>query len=244
MIVAGIDFETTSVDPETCHPTEIALVLWEASTNKIIEPMSFLLEIPADVEITNEHITGISKRLTQNYGYRWQETQAYVLQRLVYADYFMAHNVEFDRTILKRMFDWESHHGEKPFDDSHWIDTMTDIPYPDHIRTRSLPYLAAEHGFLNPFPHRALFDVMTMIKIAGMYDFADILTYAQSPTIWIQAVVSMADRQKAKDRHFIWDPVNKYWVKKIKELNLSYEEERADFHIDLLPGYSYKEQYL
>ena len=51
----------------------------------------------------------------------------------------------------------------------------------EKIKTRSLPYLAADHGFLNPFPHRALFDVMTMIQIAGMYDINEILKYADSP---------------------------------------------------------------
>lgn len=244
MIVAGIDFETTSVDPHTCHPTEFALVLWEADTNKIIEPMSFLLEVPEEVEITNEHITGISKRLTQNYGYRWDEAQVYILQRLIFADYFMAHNVEFDRTILKRMFSWDSHHGDKPFDDSHWIDTLTDVPYPESIKTRSLPYLAAEHGFLNPFPHRALFDVMTMLQIASMYDFNEILKYADSPNVWLRASVSFDDKQLAKDRYFKWDPTNKLWVKQVKELNIDHEEEKADFPIDLLPGYVYKEQYL
>ena len=244
MIVAGIDFETTSVDPHTCHPTEFALVLWEAETNKIIEPMSFLIDVPATIDIDNEHITGISKRLVTTYGYRWEETQVYILQRLVFADYLMAHNVEFDRTILKRMVNWDNYYGEKPFDDSHWIDTMTDISYPEKIKTRSLPYLAAEHGFLNPFPHRALFDVMTMIQIASMYDFDEILKYANSPNIWIRATVSFDDKQLAKDRYFKWDPTNKFWVKKVKELNIDYEEEKADFPIDLLPGYVYKEQYL
>ena len=244
MIVAGIDFETTSVDPHTCHPTEFALVLWEAETNKIVEPMSFLLDVPATIDIDNEHITGISKRLVNTYGYRWGETQVYILQRLVFADYLMAHNVEFDRTILKRMVTWDSYYGEKPFDDSHWIDTMTDIPYPEKIKTRSLPYLAAEHGFLNPFPHRALFDVMTMIQIAGMYDFDEILKYADSPNVWLRATVSFDDKQLAKDRYFMWDPINKFWVKRAKEINIDHEEEQADFPIDLLPGYVYKEQYL
>ncbi|HDZ13562.1 MAG TPA: 3'-5' exonuclease, partial [Pricia sp.] len=181
MIVAGIDFETTSVDPHTCHPTEFALVTWDTHFRQIVEANSFLIEVPEDLEITNEHITGISKRFLVEHAFSWTSIQEYVYHRLIRADYLMAHNVEFDRTILKRMVTWDSYYGEKPFDDSHWIDTMTDIPYPEKIKTRSLPYLAAEHGFLNPFPHRALFDVMTMIQIAGMYDFDEILKYADSP---------------------------------------------------------------
>ncbi|KKL74723.1 hypothetical protein LCGC14_2061990, partial [marine sediment metagenome] len=84
----------------------------------------------------------------------------------------------------------------------------------------------------------------TMIQIASMYDFDEILKYANSPNIWIRATVSFDDKQLAKDRYFKWDPTNKFWVKQVKELNIDYEEEKADFPIDLLPGYVYKEQYL
>ena len=177
--------------------------------------------------------------------YCWSNKDARLMldNRLGAADYLMAHYTEFDRTILERFVSWDGYIGEKPFT-SKWIDTMTDIPYPESIKTRALPYLAAEHGFLNPFPHRALFDVMTMIKIASMYDFDEILKYADSPNLWVRATVSFDDKQLAKDRHFKWDPTNKLWVKQVKEMNIEYEEEQANFPIDLLPGYVYKEQYL
>lgn len=243
MIVAGIDFETTSVDPETCHPTEFALILWDSDTAEIVESTSFLLTVPETVPIDNSEITGITRHMVDTAGYSWSKVEGRMLDRLNFADYLMAHNIAFDRTILKRVINWKNYYGEKPFNDEHWIDTMTDVPYPPHIRTRSLPYLAAEHGFVNPFPHRALFDVATMIKIAGLYDFDEILKYANSPNLWIRATVSFDDKQLAKDRHFRWDPTNKLWVKQVKEMNLDYEEEKADFPIDLLPGYEYKEAY-
>jgi len=243
MIIAGIDFETTSVDADTCYPTEFALILWEPEKNQIIEPMSFLISVPDEIEITNEHISGISKSLVNTYGYEWTEVQAYVLQRLVYADYLMAHNKEFDRKILQRQFNWNNELGQKPYNDSAWIDTMTDLPFPDHVKTRSLLHLAAEHGFLNPFPHRALFDVMTMIKLASMYDITEVIRLASSPNIWVRAAVSMDDRQMAKDLNFRWDPENKFWVRQIKEVHLERLEGKAEFPVDLLPGYTYKEQY-
>ena len=234
MIVAGIDFETTSVDPKTCFPVEIAVILWDSKNQKVIEASSALIDVPKDISITNTEITGIDNMLVALHGLSWEQTQEFIGYRINTADYMMAHNISFDRTILERIIKCD-----KP-----WIDTMTDIPYPEKIKTRSLPYLAAEHGFLNPFPHRALFDVMTMIQIASMYDFDEILKYANSPNIWIRATVSFDDKQLAKDRYFKWDPTNKFWVKKVKEINIDYEEERADFPLDLLPGYEYKEKYL
>ena len=234
MIIAGIDFETTSVDPETCFPVEVAIILWSPGSKKIIEAISNLIDIPKDISITNSEITGIDDSLVALHGLSWKGTQEMIGHSIHTADYMMAHNVAFDRTILERIIKCD-----KP-----WIDTLTDVPYPESIKTRSLPYLAAEHGFLNPFPHRALFDVMTMIQIASMYDFDEILKYANSPNIWIRATVSFDDKQLAKDRYFRWDPTNKFWVKQVKELNIDFEEEQADFPIDLLPGYVYKEQYL
>lgn len=241
MIVAGIDFETTSVDPHTCHPTEVAFILWEPETRKIVESTSLLIKVPE--EITNSEITGIDNALVEQYGWKLQDVTKLLVDVLCDAHYLMAHNVDFDRTILKRVVSWDDYIDEKPFTDK-WIDTITDIPYPPQIKTRSLSYLAAEHGFVNPFPHRALFDVATMIQLVSMYDFMEILEYAHSPNIWLRASVSFDDKQLAKDRHFRWDPENKFWVKQVKELNIAYEEERANFPIDLLPGYVYKEQYL
>lgn len=231
MLVAGIDFETTSVDPETCSPTEVGIAIWDPKRNVIVETISQLIYV--DSEIENSAITGIDTGMVVAYGWKIQDIRLMLSSRLDGADWLMAHNADFDRTILNRIISID-----KP-----WIDTMTDLPYPENFKTRSLPYLAVEHGFMNPFSHRALFDVITMIKIASQYNFEEILTYAKSPTMWLQAVVSFDDKELAKARHFIWDPTNKFWVKQIKEFNLEYEESKADFNIDLLPGYAYKEKY-
>ncbi|KON34685.1 hypothetical protein AC477_00120 [miscellaneous Crenarchaeota group-1 archaeon SG8-32-1] len=236
MIVAGIDLETSSLDTETCDITEIGVILWDPYRDKIIESISMLVEV--DIEINNADITGIDNTLLGLYSWNPEYVREAILYRIDKVDYLMAHNAVFDQTILKRFM------GSLLSSEKLWIDTMMDIPYLERIKTRSLSYLAVEHGFLNPFPHRALFDVMTMIKIASMYDFDEILKYTHSPNIWIRAAVSIDDRQLAKDRYFRWDPINKFWVKRIKEMNLQYEESKADFPIDLLPGYEYKEVYV
>ena len=236
MIIAGIDFETTSVDPETCYPTEFAIMLWDPVENLILDSMSFLITVPKRIDINNWHITGLTREYIDTYGLPWHDFEKELRAKIQYVHYIMAHNAVFDRTILERMLDATV--------DLKWIDTMTDLPYPSQITTRSLTHLAAEHGFLNPFPHRALFDVATMIKIASMYDITEILKYARSPNVWIRASVSKDDRGKAKNRYYKWDPTNGFWVKQLKELNILKEETEADFPIDLLPGYIYKEQYL
>lgn len=241
MIIAALDFETTGVDTETCYPTEFAIILWNPCLNQILDSLSFLIAVPKEVSIDNAWISGIDRALIDSYGIEWSEYHKDVLTKLRYAHHFMAHNVEFDKPILKRMLGGD--YKMLQFTDSQWIDTMTDIPYPRHIRSRGLVHLAAEHGFLNPFPHRALFDVATTIKLAGMYDIDEIIRLSSSPNIWIRAIVTKEDRFKAKEQHFQWDPVNTFWVKRIKEAHLEQAEKDFDFPIDILNGYSYKEAY-
>ena len=71
-----------------------------------------------------------------------------------------------------------------------WADTMIDIPYDPSIQTKKLSYLAAEHGFLNPFPHRAVFDVMTMLKMIQDYDMEWLLKLSKEPLVTLIAATT------------------------------------------------------
>jgi hypothetical protein len=117
-----------------------------------------------------------------------------------------------------------------------WIDTLTDIPYPAEISTRKLSYLAADHGFINPFQHRALFDVLTMLNVLSRYELGAILEFQQIPWVTIQANVSYDDRMLAKEARFFWQAIGdkKYpnkWVKRIKK-NV-FEEEKASYRFPI-----------
>ena len=94
--------------------------------------------------------------------------------------------------------------------------TCTDPPYPPRMKHRSLIYLAAEHGFLNPFSHRAVTDVLSMLKVLSHYDIEQILTQAQSPTLEVTALVSYEERNRAKEAGFRWNGEQKKWQKRIK----------------------------
>jgi DNA polymerase-3 subunit epsilon len=112
-----------------------------------------------------------------------------------------------------------------------WIDTAMDVPYPPQITTRKLVHLAAEHGFLNPFAHRAQFDVLTMLTILQRYDIATVLDTARQPNITVIAQVSFDEREKAKSRGYRWDKVTTSWRKTIKLNQLDAERAQAGFEI-------------
>ena len=113
-----------------------------------------------------------------------------------------------------------------------WIDTLTDLP---GIEGKHLGYQAADHGFLNLFPHSALADVQTVIKLIGMHDMNKILERAQSPTIAILAHQKREDNSLAKARKFRWNPDYGVWWKVVKQMDLKDEEAKASFNISLAP---------
>ena len=102
-----------------------------------------------------------------------------------------------------------------------WIDTRVDLPHKFEPESHKLKHLATDYGFINPFPHRALTDCLTMLKICSNFTFEEILEYRSIPWVVIRADVSYNDRQLAKDARFSWEKLGeknypKCWVKKIK----------------------------
>jgi DNA polymerase-3 subunit epsilon len=134
----------------------------------------------------------------------------------------MAHNgLGFDKPILASNF---ARLGVL-LPDRTWIDTMLDLPLA-RFKSRALGHLAADHGFLNPFAHRALFDVLTMLRVASSYDIKDVLASARSPVVTVQALCAKpwedggASTDEAKRNGFRWDGGNKRWVKQLRQAAL------------------------
>jgi hypothetical protein len=103
-----------------------------------------------------------------------------------------------------------------------WIDTKTDIEYPEEIKTTKLKYLACEHGFVNPFSHRAVFDVLTMLTVLSRYDIQEVIALSQQPAVRLQAVClpPWTDGGKstgiAKSLGFHWNGETKQWLMESK----------------------------
>ena len=129
-------------------------------------------------------------------------------------NFLVGHNaISFDSKFLEAAFD----SYQMPKIKTPWIDTLTDLPYSQEVKTRKLSYLASEHGFVNPFSHRALFDVLTMLKLLSQYPIEEIIAIQQSPLVKILAHVSYDDRDKARRLGFRWDPQNRCWFAEIKQ---------------------------
>ncbi len=221
MIVAGFDVETTGIRIADDHIVQVGLVLWDtkALIKKAKVKMDRLINCPAlppmDEEVIRIH--GITNEDLILYGKAPVEVFAEVNSLFDQADAVVAHNGNiFDRPMYENNC---RRHGVEPLEKL-WIDTMCDIEFPPEISTRKLSFLAAEHGFINPFPHDACSDVMTMLKVADKYDWDKMVEFAKAPTIIIRADVRFQEKELAKKQSFRWDADNKVWIKSIKEFQL------------------------
>jgi DNA polymerase III subunit epsilon len=229
MKILGIDLETTGLDFTTDRITEIGAVLWDTSTGTPLRLFNTLVRHTDAPPITPEieRLTGITQEMIDTYGVPIAACLPKLFVMMSEADAIVAHNgTGFDRPMLAAQIERLGKIApERP-----WIDTATDVPYPPHITTRKLVHLAAEHGFLNPFAHRAQFDVLTMLRILQHYDIHEVLDTARQPSITLIAQVSYDDREKAKSRGYRWHD-SKTWRKTIKLNQLEAERASVDFAV-------------
>jgi len=235
-VVGFLDLETTGLDFEKDQITEIGFVRKEWGAKKPHATAHCYL-YDGDLDIYREipeiitDLTGITAPLLETNGQHPSQAFLSLRRAMEKCDYIMAHNGEgFDKPMLNAKFDQYGIDRS----DKHWLDSQHDIEWP--FRSRRLVHLCVEAGFLNPFPHDALSDVMSMIRVAewaeGRYftDFDSLVEFSKQPWVYIKAHVDYNSRQLAKDARFRWESIDdktfpKTWVKKIKESHLGKEKE-------------------
>lgn len=242
MLILGIDLEginenlvENGVNLKLDRVTEIGAVLWDTRINTPVRFYSELINERDKLPLTEEviELTGIDEQLLEEYGLRHDEIKL-ALERLSLlmkkADYLMAHNGEkYDKPMLNAMYNRYGVEMPKKL----WIDSQNDIEFPPKITHKSMAALEHAHGFINPFPHRAVTDVLSMLKVAANYDFTRIVKIAQSPKVRIVASLkapNWKDRNQVEEfnriknkvarARFQWDPENKQWTKTVPKLHL------------------------
>lgn len=225
MIGLVIDFETTGLDTNTAEITEVGHLLFCMRTFDPIDMGSFLV-IPQSKESLEETIDihGISWDWVSKYGVSDLGVILRLKDYFKESDYIVAHNgIAYDKPVL---FNHINRVNKKynAFVEScdeiigkWWLDTMIDIDYPSHMKSKKLTYLAAEHGFINPFPHRALSDCLTTLNVLKNYDIEEVIANSKIPLLKVRALVEYQDRELAKAEGFHWDSENKIWHKTMRE---------------------------
>jgi len=237
MIVLGYDVETTGLDTQKDSIVEVGAVVWDTEAKVPLEVYSAFV---SGVEILPEHKTamdihGIKPEWLKNYGMPFKIVFQNIAGfcRHYGIQYIVAHNGEgYDKPLTIAEL---TRAGiiDHPLTQIPWLDTRYDLPFETEPKSRSLNHLIADHGFLNPFAHRAVFDVLAMLKLMGMYDFNKIIEQSKIPWIITRALVDFDNKEKAKEMRFSWENIGdrkfpKMWVKKIRENLLEIEQKKAE----------------
>lgn len=234
MIVTCLDCETTGLNPESDRILELGVVLYDTRSKRILRSQCFLLNDesePFKVSLDISKINFITQEMLNNFTLRIDVVFDAIFGCFIKeSNYIVAHNAPFDKGFI----DAETRRQKKEKWSIPWIDTASDIPYPSNISTRKLTHLAAEHNFLNPFPHTALSDALTVSKLLSLYDFESITKRAESPNLRVCALVDYSTREKAKAKGFRWDDPSKRWIRIIKQCDLEEIKKSFDFEFSVL----------
>jgi DNA polymerase-3 subunit epsilon len=240
VIICGLDLETTGLNIQDDHMIELAWVIARMTSSgslRVLSARSILVEpygMPPEAitpEITA--INGIERDDVMAFGRPETFLEAFAKDLEFHGvEYLCAHNGEnFDKPFLARYVP-----GVLKFP---WIDTKADIVYPDRKST-SLFYAGADTGFLNPFPHVALGDVLSMLKVLEHYGVEKAVARSKEPWVTVRACVTYDERELAKARRYMWEDCGdgkkwpKCWVKRMKQAEYAKETAEAGFALTVL----------
>ena len=231
MLLLSLDFETTGLDRVKDRITEVGAVLYSTKLNRALENTSYLVNAGLPIPKEVEALTGISTGLIKKFGRTEQQAIEDVAVMVAEADAVIGQNVvQFDKAFLDNA---ATRLGivipVKP-----WIDTRTDLPL--SVETKSLTYMAADHGFLNPFPHNAIADGLTVLKLAAMYDFDKMLARSKEPNVVLRALQERGQNDLAKKAKFGWKPDLKMWLRVVKDSDVKILSETLPFNVSIETG--------
>jgi len=233
-LVLGIDFETTGLNPKVHVICEVGAQLWDTEYHRAVQSLQCLVQPPVAAppfEPDAIAATGLVPDLITKYGKDSLRSLKQLLNMYDQADVICAHNGNTcDRLFLRAWMDFFGFTDETFLENKLWLDTMVDIDYPKKWN-KQLICLAAYHGFINPFPHQAMGDVMTMFAILDHYPIEQVIEMAQTPTIGARLTgIPYDDREWAKTRgYFPYYMSGKFmfWMKTFKENKLEAEAAEA-----------------
>lgn len=219
MLIAGMDLETTGFDLVNDMIVELGCVVWDTVKNRAQYSFGFILKREGISKESYEMMAEVS-RITPEDIARGQDPKSILTmfaQTIEKCDYVMAHN---GNMYDKPMFENDAARLKVKVPKKVWIDTTCDVEYSGLIKTRKLVHLCAEHDFVNPFPHQAVSDANSMLRVASRYNWDQIVKWANSPTLTVKAETSFAQKELAKKQNYYWNGEAKEWTKTIKEFQL------------------------
>ena len=226
-----VDLETTGLDPLKDQVVEVGLIEFAVSPDSagglragMTGGYSALQDPGRPLPPEVAKLTGLSDDLLVGQSVDW----AVVRETLSRASVVIAHNAAFDRAFLERRPELD---GIKP----HWACSVKHINWRQHgFKTRALNYLAADHGFVNPFAHRALIDCATTFRLVAPY-LEELIRRSYLGEYLVSATgAAFETKDILRINGYRWNPEARVWAKNLLEDEL--EEERKFLATEVYKG--------
>jgi DNA polymerase-3 subunit epsilon len=211
-----VDLETTGLDSKSDKIIEIGLIEFgvEGQDLPVITRCYSSLQDPG-MAVSEDvlRITGLTQASLQGQSIDWDTVRSFVER----SSLVIAHNADFDRGFLDAS-------GHLAGLNLHWACSMRHINWRKHrFNSLSLNYLAADHGFVNPFAHRAIFDCATTFRIVSPH-LQELIQRSYEPEFTIKAVGSpFESKDVLKHRGYRWDQQERCWHRVVPESELADE---------------------
>lgn len=240
MRLLSYDFETTGLDHNTDRITEIGAVLWDVPTQKPLLIKGIFLHDDTYPALSDDiqRITGLTDGILREFGVPPArgigELEDLCTKHEV--RYLLGHNSEnFDRPFLLNEIARSGICAPR-LQSLPGIDTRHDLPFAVEPDSRKLKHLALDAGFINPFPHRAVFDALTTLRVLQGFPLDSVLEYQKIPFVVCRAMVTFETKELAKARRYSWEKIGdkvypRQWIKKIKANQLEREQTEACFPV-------------
>lgn len=224
-----LDLETTGLEHGKDKIIEIGIIKISLDDNYQIKMISSYSELEDPLEPISElieNLTGINDSLVKGRKINWLKVQ----KDLKSSSFVIAHNMPFDRSFIEQvplLSDTKAH----------WACSQKHINWRKHgFKSQALNYLACDHGFVNPFPHRALFDCATTFKLIAPY-MEELITRSHESEYELMATgAPFKYKDNLKERGYHWNPQERVWFKSVFQSDL--EEERDFLKTNIYGGKS------
>jgi len=254
------DTETTGLDPATDRIVQHGALVYCTTLRKVVDARTWLVwakDFPAIAP--GEKVHGWSLEALVRYG-RHPEQALVELNQFVRhynAQFVIAHNGIF---YDKRMVQAEHERRVSP---SEWHEFILELPWLDTCHhsewngapSKNLLTLAAYNNFINPFPHDALTDCLTINKLlqlnpelvrqmAATAAKNYVLVFANVPPGFNEAT-----NKKLKAKKFVWQELNgefyaKCWIKRLPRDDFEDFAASCDFPVNIIKDLPAADEYV
>lgn len=231
-----LDLETTGLDTQNDDILELGYAIYHIGNPAPLVMKSALIINQREITKEITEITGINQEMINHSGQNPKEKYEELLADIAKynIEWIVGHNMlDYDLPVLRNNFI----RNDLTLPEMRVLDTKTDIKFAVRHKSTSLVYLLADHGVINPFPHRALTDAMSCAVLLYKYDIEKVLEVSSTPMVEIRADVGFNDKDLAKALQYNWDGERKIWFKKVREYYLAEEKSKATFPVLVLKKY-------